>query len=527
MEANPIPMTKITVSVVIGGFIVLLMQLYNLLVLKPKLLRAKLQRQGIRGPSPSFFFGNIPDMKRLQLQVHSTPKTTATKECDRPDAITHYWPSTLFPHLEQWRNEYGPIFLYSSGNIQLLCITDPEMVKKISLCTSLSLGKPSYLSKDRGPLLGQGILSSNGPIWAHQRKIIAPELYIDKVKGMVILMVDSTFSMLRSWESRIENEGGIADIEIIEDCRSLSADIISRACFGSNYSQGEEIFLKLKALQGIMSTGNIGVPGFRFLPRKNNRAMWKLEEEINSMILKVVKQRTEASYEEDLLQMILEGAKSNNGYYGPSTDSSRDKFIVDNCKSIYFAGYETTAITASWSLMLLAAHPEWQARARAEVLEIVGDSLPDANMLRNMKTLTMVIQETLRLYPPATFVVREALEDITFKDIKIPKGINMQIPISILQQHYDLWGPDAHKFNPERFAHGIVGACKTPQAYMPFGVGSRVCVGQHFAMTELKVILSLILSKFCFSLSPTYQHSPTFRLVLVPEHGVTLRVRTT
>uniref|UniRef100_A0A7N2LDU5 Uncharacterized protein n=1 Tax=Quercus lobata TaxID=97700 RepID=A0A7N2LDU5_QUELO len=111
MEANPILMAKITVSVVIGGFIVLLMQLYNLLVLKPKLLRAKLQGQGIRGPSPSFFFGNIPEMKRIQLQVHSTPNTTATKEYFRPDAITHYRPSTLFPHLEQWRNEYDFIRL--------------------------------------------------------------------------------------------------------------------------------------------------------------------------------------------------------------------------------------------------------------------------------------------------------------------------------------------------------------------------------------------------------------------------------
>ena len=141
----------------------------------------------------------------------------------------------------------------------------------------------------------------------------------------------------------------------------------------------------------------------------------------------------------------------------------------------------------------------------------------------------MVIQETLRLYPPAAFVNREALEDITFKDMMMPKGINIQIPIPILQQHYDLWGPDAHKFNPKRFAHGIVGACKTPQAYMPFRVGARVCAGQHFAMTELKVILSLILSKFCFSLSLAYQyqHSPAFRLVIALEHGVTLRVRTT
>ncbi len=139
--------------------------------------------------------------------------------------------------------------------------------------------------------------------------------------------------------------------------------------------------------------------------------------------------------------------------------------------------------------------------------------------------LTIVIQETLRLYPPAAFVIREALENITFKDIMISKGINVQIPIPILQRHCDLWGSDAHKFNPERFAHGIVGACKTPRAYLPFGVGSRVCAGQHFAMTELKVILSLILSKFCFSLSPAYRHSPAFRLVIVPEHGVTLCVR--
>lgn len=105
------------------------------------------------------------------------------------------------------------------------------------------------------------------------------------------------------------------------------------------------------------------------------------------MILKVVKQRIEASYEKDLLQMILEGAESYNDSDGLSEKISRDKFMVDNCKNIYFAGQETTSITASWCLMLLAAHPDWQARARAEVLEICEDRVPDANMLRNLKTV--------------------------------------------------------------------------------------------------------------------------------------------
>lgn len=511
-------MEMIAVSLFAGGLVLLLMHLYNLLILKPKLLRERLQRQGIRGPTPSFFFGNIPDMKKIQLRVPATPAISME------DSIALDWPSTVFPYLVQWRNEYGPVFVYSSGTIQTLCVTDVEMVKEISLCTPFRLGKPSYHSKDYAALLGQGILSSSGPMWAHQRKTIAPELYADKVKGMVHLMLESTTSMLRSWESRIENEG-VADIKVDGDLRSLSADILSKACFGSDYTKGEEIFVKIEILQKMLAKKNVGVPGLRFLPTKNNRDIWKIEKEVNSMILKVLKQRVEASHEKDLLQMILEGAESSNDHDGSSKKISRDKFMVDNCRNIYFAGQETTAIAASWSLMLLAAHPDWQARVRAEVLERCGDGLPDADMLRSMKTLTMVIHEALRLFPPAIFITRETLEDITLKDILIPKGTTIRIPISMLHRQHAVWGPDAHKFNPERFAQGIVGACKTPQAYMPFGAGPRICAGQHFAMTELKVILSLILSKFCFLLSPAYLHSPAFRLLVVPEHGVILRMR--
>ncbi|CAB4269420.1 unnamed protein product [Prunus armeniaca] len=95
----------------------------------------------------------------------------------------------------------------------------------------------------------------------------------------------------------------------------------------------------------------------------------------------------------------------------------------------------------------------------------------------------------------------------------------------MLQQLPDVWGPDALEFNLKRFEHGVLGACKCPQAYIPFGFGPRICVGQHLAMTEMEVILSLILSKFCFSHSPAYQHCPVFRLVIEPDHGLNLHVR--
>ncbi|EOX96547.1 Cytochrome P450, putative isoform 1 [Theobroma cacao] len=533
MEGELNLMVKLILSIVLGGFVGLLCFLYNGVLMKPKKLRLKLEKQGIKGPCPSLLYGNIHEMRRIQLEALSAASST---QKDHQAAIAHDWFPTLFPYLDKWRNEYdyssaaftwlfwctGSVFLYSTGNLQLLCTTDMEMVREIGLHKSLSLGKPSYLTRDRGPLLGQGILSSSGPIWAHQRKIIAPEFFPDRVKGMVNLMVDATTSLLNTWESRVEQEGGILEIVVDEDLRSLSADIISRACFGSSYSNGEEIFSKLKALQMAMSKANIGITGMRYLPSKHNREIWKLEKEIDSMILKVVKQRIEEGiHEKDLLQMILEGAKSCDDYKG----LSKERFIVDNCKNMYFAGYETTATTASWTLMLLATNPDWQACVRAEVLETCKDGLPDADALRNMKMLTMVIQETLRLYPPATFVIRQALEDIDFKGIIIPKDMNIQIPIPALQQSVDLWGPHAHEFNPERFANGVVEACKVPQAYMPFGVGARICAGQHFAMAELKVALSLLLSRFSFSLSPAYCHSPAFRLVIQPEHGICLRVK--
>ena len=106
------------------------------------------------------------------------------------------------------------------------------------------------------------------------------------------------------------------------------------------------------------------------------------------MILKVGKERIETTEENDLLQMILDGAKTYGDDHKFSKTMDSDRFIVDNCKNIYFAGHETTAITVSWALMLLAAYPDWQARARAEVLETCRDGVPDADILHRMKTVS-------------------------------------------------------------------------------------------------------------------------------------------
>ncbi|KAK6912339.1 Cytochrome P450 [Dillenia turbinata] len=470
---------------------------------RPERIRQKLRKQGIGGPSPSFLLGNIPEMKRVQRHPQNE---------DDPQPRSHDWPPKVFPYLHVWKKSYGPIYTYSTGNIQILYVTDTEMVRKIALCTSSDFGKPPYLSKERGPLLGEGIIASSGSLWEHQRKIISPEFYLEKVKCLVELMVDCTTSMLNSWSEKIDNEGGglgMADVTVDEDLRNLSADIISRAFFGSSYSQGKHIFSKIRTLQQTMGKGSlfIGIPGLSSIPTKTNKEIWRLEKEINDMILELVKEKNEGTRNEkdkNLLQKIVEGAR-NCADGGLVLESTLDKFIVDNTKNLYFAGHETTGVTLAWALMLLASHPEWQNRARAE--------------------LTMVIQETLRLYPPGVFAVREARRDLTLGSIRIPKGIAVQIPIPMIHHDPTLWGSDASQFNPERFSQGILGAAKIAHAFMPFGFGNRICVGQHLAMTELKVILSVILSKFSFELSPMYEHSPSFSLTMEAKYGVSLRIK--
>uniref|UniRef100_A0A7N2R339 Cytochrome P450 n=1 Tax=Quercus lobata TaxID=97700 RepID=A0A7N2R339_QUELO len=371
----PLLLLKVSFTIALVGFVSKLIQICDTLILKPERLRSKLRRQGIRGPPPSFLLGNINDMKKMRANSSKTPPGE--------QAITHNCSSALFPLFELWSKEYGSTFMFSLGNIQILHMNHPDVVKEISICTSLDLGKPSYQHKERGPLLGHGILTSNGATWAHQRKILAPELYMEKVKDMMNLMVESSITLVNSWTNLIESEGGVADVHVDEYMRSFSGDVISRACFGSNYSKGEEIFLKLRELQEQMSKKVLlsGIPVLRYLPTKSNRETWRLQKEVRALIMKVVKERKEGASQNDLLQMIIEGA--TNSDFG---QDETDRFIVDNCKNIYLAGYETTAVSATWTLMLLASNPEWQQRVRSEVLEICADQMPNADMVRKMKT---------------------------------------------------------------------------------------------------------------------------------------------
>ncbi|OEL13784.1 Cytochrome P450 714C3 [Dichanthelium oligosanthes] len=467
--------------------------LYDILWLRLEKIRKKLRRQGIKGPEPSMIYGNTLEMKRIRQEL---------KCVQRQETNLNNYISIIFPHFLLWRKTYGPIFLYSTGAVEILHVAQPEMVKDMCHWTPSEVGRPHYLMKSRKPLFGEGILAANGDLWAYEKKILAPEFFVEKIKGMIGLIVDATVPLLQAWENVLDGTGDSKEIYVDGYLRNFSADVIARACFGSSFTQGKDIFCKLRQLQKAISQQDTFV-GFsalwKYLPTKSNREIRKLDQEVRLLIL-------------DL-------------YQRPINSSAAEDFIVDNCKNIYFAGHETTAVTATWCLMLLAAHPDWQVRARAEALEVCrGQTMLDIHALRQLKILTTVIQETLRLYPPASLIMREAMTDIRLGGVDVPRGTIIQVAISMLHLDKEVWGPDADEFRPDRFANGAAAACKPAHMYMPFGYGPRLCTGQNLAMAELKVVLALLLTKFSFSMSPGYQHTPSFRLTIEPEFGMPLIV---
>ncbi|KAK6927226.1 LOW QUALITY PROTEIN: Cytochrome P450 [Dillenia turbinata] len=173
--------------------------------------------------------------------------------------------------------------------------------------------------------------------------------------------------------------------------------------------------------------------------------------------------------------------------------------LIGECKLFYFAGQETTSNWLTWTVILLSMYPDWQEKAREEVLQV-----------------SMILNEVFRPYPPVTSLFRYTHQP-KIGDFTIPAGVELRLPMLLLHYDPEYWGDDVEEFKPERFAEGVSKAAKNQLAFYPFGWGPRICLGQTFATIEAKLAIAMILQNFWFELSPSY--APFQVITLQPQRG--------
>ncbi|KAJ6829794.1 putative cytochrome P450 superfamily protein isoform X1 [Iris pallida] len=507
------------------------MKVMEVLWWRPRRMEEHFAKQGIRGPPYRFLFGNVKEMVALMLDSSSKPMVPHNSHNILPRVLSFY------PH---WKKIYGSTFLLWFGPTARLAVADPDLIRDI-LVSQANLFERYESHPLVRQLEGEGLVSLRGEKWAHHRKVLSPTFHLDNLKLVIPLIGRTVANMVAKWETVSPSEE--VEIDVSEWFQGVTEDAITRTAFGQSYDDGKAVF-ELQAQQMVFAAEafrKVFIPGYRFLPTEKNMITWKLDKEVKRNLMTLIGRRKENLSStrcddggaKDLLGLMINASttkKRNNSKNGPSPTPTRETIsihdIVEECKTFFFAGKQTTSNLLAWTTVLLAMHPEWQERARDEVFEVCGShDIPTKEQLGKLKTLGMIINETLRLYPPAVAMIRRAKADVQLGEYNIPCGTELLIPIIAVHHDQRLWGPDAAQFNPARFADGAVRAARHPNAFLPFGMGARMCIGQNLAVLETKLAIAIILQRFSFRPSPSYVHSPTVLMLLYPKYGAPVLFR--
>ncbi|KAF0900655.1 hypothetical protein E2562_033877 [Oryza meyeriana var. granulata] len=423
----------------------------------------------------------------------------------------------------------GNVCLSWFGPEARVIVNEPKLFREILSNKNGRFGKQKSILSIQ-ILLADGLTSHQGEKWVAHRRIINHAFHLEKLKRMLPAFAACCSELIRRWQDSVGADG-VQEIDVWPEFQNLTGDVISRSAFGSSFSEGRRIFeLQSEQAQNVVQMSRaMHFPCYRFLPTKLNRRTKANAREVAELLKGIIKKRESAMKDgraenDDLLGLLLETNTKESQETGSSKPTMTTEDIVGELKLLYFAGSDTTAVLLTWTMVLLSMYPEWQDRAREEVLRVFGKNSPDFEGINHLKVVTMILHEVLRLYPPIMLLGREAYEETELGGITYPPGVTFALPIACIHHDPDVWGEDVGEFKPERFAEGVSKASKDSPALFHFGWGPRVCVGQSFALLEAKMALSMILQQFLFELSPSYTHSPFPVSTLQPQHGAQIKL---
>lgn len=402
--------------------------------------------------------------------------------------------------------EKGDVFGLSLGfNKEVFFVRDAQLAEYILQKNQKNYTKSKIQTKDLAKYIGRGLLTAEGNHWRRQRKLIQPAFHKKQLKG---LLEKIRVAILEEY-TRIQVEKEIDVFPIFND---LAFQTVVKALFSSAASKED-----VKRLQFITEAAQkMLVRELRqpylvwwFTASGTIESYLELTREARQILKRIVAQRRQcAKTHDDLLDMLLTSRYDDGGVMPENQ-------LIDEILILFSAGHETTSNALCFTLQLLALHPQWQERIYEEWE--TTSALKDDLMARVMalKICTQVIEEAMRLYPPAYFIDRLNIEDDSFEGMRFKAGSNLLLSVIEIHRHPDLWDRP-NTFMPERFEGG---SRKFSSQYFPFGAGPRKCIGNNFAMFEMIIAISELVSKY--KISPKFEEIEITPLIsLKPNNAV-------
>ncbi len=423
------------------------------------------------------------------------------------------------PFLDQFLSEKGPtIQLYLGGLYKMILTADPDFVQHI-LQKKHRIYRKSEVHFDKiAHLLGRGLLTSEGQYWLQQRRLIQPGFHKKRLEDILRLMDKVAGQYLDRLDEEITRD---PVVDMYEKMLGITFRIIANAVFSTDLKEEELNTLSnnITRLQEFLIK-QIRQPYFNtwFKVSGELKTHEKLRDQSSNIALSYIRARRQSGEQySDLLQMLLDARYEDTG------EGMNDQQLIDESQILFVAGHETSANALSWIWYLLGQHPEVLDKVRAEVSERLPNETITFDLINQLEYTGQVIEEAMRLYPPAWTTNRVAAADDEFKGIPIKKGTTFATYIYGVHRSPNLW-EDPHAFRPERFSPENK-KDRHPFAYLPFGGGPRLCIGNHFAMMEMKLILAKMVNRYDVELIKDHPVNILPLLTLRPEKGVLMKVK--
>jgi cytochrome P450 len=407
---------------------------------------------------------------------------------------------------------FGDIVYYKAGPLRVFQVSHPDYARQVLVEEPEKFHKPRLIKKAFAPFAGEGLLTSDGPLWKRQRRLMQPAFHHGALASYAEVMVGHG---RRSAETFTDGQV----VELQAEMSALTLAIVVECLFGGDVTRhiAEVSRLMVAVLEGSNHrlTFVLTPPSWVPTPRnlRERRALARLDEILHDLI---AARRAAAGGRHDLLSMLLTAVDQDGG------ERMSDGQLRDEMMTLFLAGHETTANLLTWTWYLLSQHPAVETALLEEVDGVLQGRAPSAADLPNLPRTEMVVRESLRLYPPAPGVAREPIEDVTIGGYPVPKG--SLVTVNTFAMHRDArFFPEPERFDPDRFAPGW--EQRIPRyAYLPFGGGPRVCIGNSFAVMEARLILATLAQRWRLSLEPGQDVRPMQLVTVRVRHGVRMRL---